>query len=108
MEIKRFLADDVREGMLSVRSLLGPEAVILSNRRVGQKIEILATNQFDADALEVSDVTKKSKVEVSDFGDANQRASVAPIAPERPREIVPMTQAPVSYTHLTLPTICSV
>ncbi|MDA9282546.1 hypothetical protein N9P68_01385 [Pseudomonadales bacterium] len=49
MEIKRFLADDVREGMLSVRSLLGPEAVILSNRRVGQKIEILATNQFDAD-----------------------------------------------------------
>ena len=44
MEIKRFLADDVREGMLSARSLLGPEAVILSNRRVGQKIEILATN----------------------------------------------------------------
>lgn len=62
MEIKRFLADDVREGMLSVRSLLGPEAVILSNRRVGQKIEILATNQFDADALEVSDVTKKSRL----------------------------------------------
>ena len=98
MEIKRFLADDVREGMLSVRSLLGPEAVILSNRRVGQKIEILATNQFDADALEVSDVTKKSKVEVSDFGDANQRASVAPIAPERPREIVPMTQAPAALS----------
>ena len=96
MEIKRFLADDVREGMLSVRSLLGPEAVILSNRRVGQKIEILATNQFDADALEVSDVTKKSKVEVSDFGDASQRVSVAPIAPERSRESVPIAQAPAA------------
>ena len=94
MEIKRFLADDVREGMLSVRSLLGPEAVILSNRRVGQKIEILATNQFDADALEVSDVTKKSKVEVSDFGSASQRARVAPIAPERPREIAPGRKRP--------------
>jgi len=96
MEIKRFLADDVREGMLSVRSLLGPEAVILSNRRVGQKIEILATNQFDADALEVSDVTKKSKVEVSDFGSASQRARVAPIAPERPREIAPRAEAPAT------------
>ncbi len=96
MEIKRFLADDVREGMLSVRSLLGPEAVILSNRRVGQKIEILATNQFDADALEVSDVTKKSKVEVSDFGSASQRTRVAPIAPERPRELAPRAEAPAT------------
>lgn len=85
MEIKRFLADDVREGMLSVRSLLGPEAVILSNRRVGQKIEILATNQFDADALDVSDVSKKSKVEVSDFGGAGQGSSPEPVAQDRPR-----------------------
>ena len=69
MEIKRFLADDVREGMLSVRSLLGPDAVILSNRRVGQKIEILATNQFDAESLDVSQAAKrKPTVEVSDFG----------------------------------------
>jgi flagellar biosynthesis protein FlhF len=98
MEIKRFLADNVREGMLSVRSLLGPEAVILSNRRVGQKIEILATNQFDADALAVSDVTKKSKVEVSDFGDARQRASATPIAPEQPREPVPMAQGPAALS----------
>jgi len=85
MEIKRFLADDVREGMLSVRSLLGPEAVILSNRRVGQKIEILATNQFDADALDVADVSKKSKVEVSDFGGAGQGSSPEPVAQDRPR-----------------------
>ncbi|MAU92130.1 MAG: hypothetical protein CBD42_007115, partial [Gammaproteobacteria bacterium TMED182] len=69
MEIKRFLADDVREGMLSVRSLLGPDAVIISNRRVGQKIEILATNQFDAESLDVSQAAKrKPTVEVSDFG----------------------------------------
>lgn len=69
MEIKRFLADDVREGMLTVRSLLGPDAVILSNRRVGMKIEILATNQFDAEALDVGQSAKrKSAVEVSDFG----------------------------------------
>ena len=92
MEIKRFLTDDVREGMLSVRSLLGPEAVILSNRRVGQKIEILATNQFDADALEVSDVTKKSKVEVSDFGGTSQRSTAA----ELPKQSAPTVSAAAS------------
>ena len=54
MEIKRFLADNVREGMLSVRSVLGPDAVILSNRRIGDKIEILATNEFEAESLDVS------------------------------------------------------
>ena len=76
MEIKRFLADDVREGMLSVRSLLGPDAVILSNRRVGQKIEILATNQFDAESLDVSQAAKrKPTVEVSDFGRSSLASS---------------------------------
>ena len=54
MEIKRFLADNVREGMLSVRSVLGADAVILSNRRIGDKIEILATNEFEAESLDVS------------------------------------------------------
>ena len=69
MEIKRFLTDDVREGMLSVRNILGPEAVILSNRRVGNRIEILATKEFDAEAIDVRDQKKKrAKVEVSDFG----------------------------------------
>ena len=53
MDIKRFLADDVREGMMSVRSLLGPDAVILSNRRVGAKIEILATKEVDAQSIMV-------------------------------------------------------
>lgn len=106
MEIKRFLADDVREGMLSVRSLLGPEAVILSNRRVGQKIEILATNQFDADALEVSDVSKKSKVEVSDFGGASERESAVLPAPEAPPAAVSMQDgapaAPIEEAGLAL------
>ena len=89
MEIKRFLADDVREGMLSVRSLLGPDAVILSNRRVGQKIEILATNQFDAESLDVSQAAKrKPAVEVSDFGQSSaasaDRSDDASVPVQRP------------------------
>ena len=71
MDIKRFVTDDVREGMLSVRSLLGPDAVILSNRRIGNRIEILATNEFDAESIDVRTPKKRrAEVEVSDFGDS--------------------------------------
>ena len=83
MEIKRFLTDDVREGMLSVRNVLGPEAVILSNRRVGNRIEILATKEFDAEAIDVRDQKKKrAKVEVSDFGVSMTRRNRADHRPE--------------------------
>ena len=51
MEIKRFLADDIRSAMLSVRETLGADAVILSNRRKGEKIEILAAKELDPDAM---------------------------------------------------------
>lgn len=81
MDIKRFLADNVREGMMSVRSLLGPDAVILSNRRVGAKIEILATKEIDAQSIMVgAEATrKKSRVEVHDFSvDASKTQKVAP------------------------------
>jgi flagellar biosynthesis protein FlhF len=82
MDIKRFLADDVREGMMSVRSLLGPDAVILSNRRVGAKIEILATKEVDAQSIMVGAETtkKKSRVEVHDFSvDASKTSKAAPV-----------------------------
>ncbi len=78
MEIKRFLADNVREGMLSVRSVLGADAVILSNRRLGDKIEILATNEFDAESLDVSSAAKKSSVEVTAFGASPQAVNPQP------------------------------
>ena len=51
MEIKRFLADDIRSAMISVRETLGEDAVILSNRRKGEKIEILAAIELDPDAI---------------------------------------------------------
>ncbi|MEK9591431.1 MAG: hypothetical protein VW390_08995 [Gammaproteobacteria bacterium] len=71
MDIKRFVTDDVREGMLSVRSLLGPDAVILSNRRIGNRIEILATNEIDAESIDVRTPKKRrAEVEVSDFGES--------------------------------------
>lgn len=42
MDIKRFIGPDMRSALRLVREQLGPDAVILSNRRVAQGIEITA------------------------------------------------------------------
>ncbi len=50
MQIKRFFAEDMRQVIRKVERELGPEAVILSNKKVPGGIEIVAAMDYD-DAL---------------------------------------------------------
>ncbi|MEN7343702.1 MAG: flagellar biosynthesis protein FlhF [Pseudomonadota bacterium] len=47
MKIKRFLAPTMREALKAVRLEQGPDAVILSNQRVGDYVEIIAALDYD-------------------------------------------------------------
>jgi flagellar biosynthesis protein FlhF len=47
MKIKRFVAPDMRQAMREVREEQGPEAVILSTRRLAEGIEIIAAIDYD-------------------------------------------------------------
>lgn len=47
MKIKRFVAPDMRQAMREVREDQGPDAVILSTRRMDDGIEIIAAVDFD-------------------------------------------------------------
>ncbi|MCX7513155.1 flagellar biosynthesis protein FlhF [Frateuria sp. STR12] len=47
MKIKRFVAPDMRQAMREVREEQGPDAVILSTRRVDEGIEIIAAVDYD-------------------------------------------------------------
>ncbi|MEL7024039.1 MAG: flagellar biosynthesis protein FlhF [Pseudomonadota bacterium] len=47
MKIKRFLAPSMREALKAVRTEQGPEAVILSNRKVGDYVEVIAALDYD-------------------------------------------------------------
>jgi flagellar biosynthesis protein FlhF len=47
MKVKRFYAANIREAMRKVREELGAEAVILSNRRVSNGLEIIAAIDYD-------------------------------------------------------------
>lgn len=51
MKIKRYFAPDIRQAMRMVKEEQGPDAVILSNRRVEGGVEIVAAHDFDEQAL---------------------------------------------------------
>ena len=47
MKIKRFIAEDIRTALRKVSTTLGPDAVILSNNRVDDGVEIVAAIDYD-------------------------------------------------------------
>ena len=47
MKIKRFTATDMREAIRLVREEQGPDAVILSNKRVNGMVEVVAATDYD-------------------------------------------------------------
>lgn len=47
MKIRRFVAPDMRSALQLVREAQGPDAVILSNRRTAEGVEIVAASNYD-------------------------------------------------------------
>lgn len=47
MKIKRFVAEDMRTALRKVSETLGPDAVILSNNRIEEGVEIVAAIDYD-------------------------------------------------------------
>ena len=69
MKIKRFVADDMRTALRKVSETLGPDAVILSNNRIDEGIEIVAAIDYDESLInepEQKPVTKKPNPFIED------------------------------------------
>ena len=52
MKIKRFTAETMREAIRKVRETWGPDAVILSNKKLGNGVEITAAIDFEEEEVE--------------------------------------------------------
>ena len=52
MKIKRFVAESMREALASVRAEQGPDAVIISNRRIDGGIELITAVDYDETLIE--------------------------------------------------------
>lgn len=51
MQVKRFIAEDMRTAMRGVKEELGADAVILSNRVVDGQVEVLAARDYDENLM---------------------------------------------------------
>jgi len=72
MKIKRFTAANMQAGLTIISETLGPEAVILSNRRLSDGLEIVAG--VDETEFELYQATLPEEVETSDIIKANPPA----------------------------------
>lgn len=87
MKIKRFVAADMRQAMREVREEQGPEAVILSTRRLPEGIEVIAAIDYD-EAL----VREAARHGIPLAGTDTSSPAVAPVAPSSarsPRTLLP-------------------
>jgi flagellar biosynthesis protein FlhF len=67
MKIKKFVAPDIRMAIRMVREAQGPDAVIISNRRVEGGVEIIAAVDYDETQLESAEKTEAAD-EIPDAG----------------------------------------
>ncbi|KLD69301.1 flagellar biosynthesis protein FlhF [Xanthomonas pisi] len=85
MKIKRFVAPDMRTAFRMVREEHGPDAVILSNRRTAEGIEIVAASNYDEELVQRALETARSDAPATHAA-APQQAPVqqAPAQPVQP------------------------
>jgi len=65
MKLKRFTAPDIRQAMTKVREELGADAVILSNRKTDEGIEIIAATDYDSAVVDSNQVSEAVANEIS-------------------------------------------
>lgn len=78
MKIKRFVAGSMREAIRMVREEQGPEAVILSNRRVPGGIEVVSATDYDAALMQA--VNRRDEARATDNDSGTDSAPAAPAA----------------------------
>src|SRR5579863_8619967 len=89
MKIKRYTAESMRAALAQVRAEQGPDAVILSSRRIEDGIEVIAAVDYDEGL----------------FAAATRQRTPDPVAPQPPAPATPsrapatQSRAPASQSH---------
>jgi flagellar biosynthesis protein FlhF len=63
MKIKHYRAADMRQALRQVREAQGPDAVILSSRRIANGVEVVAAVDYDVDAADASVASEAARTE---------------------------------------------
>ncbi|KZC36505.1 MULTISPECIES: flagellar biosynthesis protein FlhF [Rhodanobacter] len=100
MKIKRFVAPDMRQAMREVREEQGPEAVILSTRRLDEGIELVAAIDYDEslvrEAVRHGAPLAAAPAETEAATADPRAAAVEVVAPRQRKAAVPLPAAPAN------------
>src|SRR5580658_6133435 len=106
VKIKRYMADSMRAALDQVRIEQGPDAVILSSRRVNEGIEVIAAVDYD-EALIAGAARQYSQAlaaAAAPLEVAPLPVAVAPaVAPSRPAALASKAQPPSGATAMRGP-----
>ena len=88
MNVRKFIAATARDALHKVKELLGPDAIILSNRAIPGGVEIMAVAAGDMDMI-VSSPTPVEPAKDDDYSVRLSSAAAAPARPVAPKASVP-------------------
>jgi len=94
MKIKRFVAADMRQAMREVREEQGPEAVILSTRRLDEGIEVIAAIDYDESL--VREAARHGAPLAAATGEPVAAMAAAAAAAAAPTAVPPLPRAPAA------------
>jgi flagellar biosynthesis protein FlhF len=102
MKIKRFVARDMRQAMREVREEQGPDAVILSTRRLAEGIEVIAAIDYDEALIREAARHGAPSAEAPEAApavavDEPQIAAPTPAAPPPKRPLHAIAAAPAGH-----------
>jgi flagellar biosynthesis protein FlhF len=107
MKIKRYMAESMRAALAQVRAEQGPDAVILSSRRVAEGIEVIAAVDYD-EALFAGATQKRISVAAAETvqppaAARSPEASSTPSPPSSPMSLFDQMLASEEVFRLVMP-----
>ena len=88
MQVKRFVAADMRRALELVRQNLGPEAIILSSNRIPEGVELLTTMGSEAELLQLQQESIDSMTPAPLLSDGVKLAGLKPSIFDTPQPVL--------------------
>jgi flagellar biosynthesis protein FlhF len=89
VNIRRFVANDMRAALAAIRGDLGPDAVMLSSRKLPEGVEVIAAIDYDDSLFDHAALAPAGAIEAGDEPDAkrlDEYRQAAMARPSAPRE----------------------
>ena len=113
MNIRRYVANDMREALAAIRTDLGAEAVMLSSRKLPNGVEVIAAIDYDDSLFSGSDVETADAASTAQLNDYERAArsieTAAPLttAPAAPAAPVAFAAAAAASTAVPAPAVAT-